>query len=67
MVTSNAQVAARTEVRAVITRADGTVQDCGLISAKYRNPIRQAYWVLVGSRLAHRRIRRINRTHQETP
>lgn len=48
-------------LRAVITRADGTVEDVGVISASYRNPVRQLWWTVVGRRLAARRTARANR------
>lgn len=61
---STAEVKARHGVlRAVITRADGTVEDAGIVSASYASPIRQLWWVLVGRPAANRRIRRINRAH----
>lgn len=45
----------------VVTRADGTRIDHGVVAAHYRNPIRQAWWQLVGRPLANRRIRKSNR------
>lgn len=51
----------RVELRMVVTRADGTVHDHGVVSAHYRNPLRQAWWTLVGQHLANRRIARSNR------
>jgi hypothetical protein len=44
----------------VVTRADGTVHDHGVVSAHYDNPARQLWWELVGRRLADRRIARSN-------
>lgn len=49
------------ELRMVVTRADGTVHDHGIVSAAYKNPIKQAWWLLVRKPLANRRIRRSNR------
>lgn len=53
----------RTEVvhSAVITRADGRVENLGVISATYKSPLKQWWWKHVGQRLAERRIRRANR------
>ncbi len=56
----DAQVPSATELRMVVRRADGTVHDHGVVSAHYRNPIRQAWWDLIGRRLADRRIARSN-------
>jgi hypothetical protein len=49
------------ELRMVVRRADGTIHDHGIVSAHYRNPLKQAWWRLVGRPLANRRIRRSNR------
>lgn len=38
-----------------------TVEDLGVVTAQYRNPLRQAWWQLVGKPLADRRVRRANR------
>lgn len=51
---------------AVITRADGTVEDVGLVAAGYENPIRQFWWDHVGQKLTKRRIRNINSRHLRT-
>lgn len=56
-----AQVPVSAELRMVITRVDGTVEDHGVVSAQYRNPLRQAWWNFVGRPLADRRIARSNR------
>jgi hypothetical protein len=48
------------EVRMQIIRADGTVQDMGLVSASYRNPVRQFVWQRVLKPLADRRIKLTN-------
>ncbi|MFJ5217185.1 hypothetical protein ACIP98_20985 [Streptomyces sp. NPDC088354] len=61
MSAGRADVPLSTELHMVITRADGTVEDQGVVSAQYRNPVRQAWWQLVGRRLANRRIARSNR------
>jgi hypothetical protein len=50
------------ELRMVVTRADGTVHDHGVVSAHYTNPIKEAWWLLVRRPLANRRIRRSNKT-----
>lgn len=57
-----AEQASESVLRMVVTRADGTVHDHGVVSAHYKNPIKQAWWLLVGRPLADRRIRRSNRT-----
>ncbi len=49
-----------TELHAVINRADGSVEDLGQIGGHYRNPIRQAWWRLVGQRRAEARIAAAN-------
>ncbi|MFJ8798518.1 hypothetical protein [Streptomyces sp. NPDC102487] len=49
------------EVRMVVRRADGTVEDHGIVSAHYSNPLRAAWWHLVGRPLANARIARSNR------
>lgn len=41
--------------------APATVVDLGVVSASYRNPIRQFWWDRIGQPLAERRIRRANR------
>jgi hypothetical protein len=52
------------EIRAVVIRADGTREDLGLIAAAYPDqPVKAAWWRLVGRPLADRRIRRTNRLH----
>lgn len=48
---------------AVITRADGTVVDVGVIAAHYRSPWRRLWWRLWGLPAVNRRIKRINRAH----
>jgi hypothetical protein len=35
-------------IRAVVTRADGTVEDHGVVSYYHRNPLRRAYYRLTG-------------------
>lgn len=47
--------------KAVITRADGTVEDLGVIAADYSNPVRRAMWRAFGARLATYRTKRANR------
>ena len=50
------------EVSAVITRADGTIQDLGVVSASYswRKPIKKIMWP-VRKLAADRRIKRANK------
>lgn len=52
-------------IRAVITRADGRVQDVGIIHANYSNPLKRLWWKAVGLHMANRRIRWANR-HKES-
>ncbi|MFI5880810.1 hypothetical protein [Streptomyces sp. NPDC051554] len=52
------------ELRMVIKRADGTVEDHGVVAAQYSSPLRAAWWELVGRRLANRRIARSNRRRE---
>lgn len=49
------------ELSAVIIRADGTVQDLGVIAAEYHQPHRAVRWWLFGRFRAGRRIREANR------
>ena len=51
------------ELHAVIIRADGRREDLGVITASYRNPLRQWWWRLVRQPAARRRIRRANRNN----
>ena len=48
-------------VRAVVTRANGDVVDLGVVSKTARTRRGRAWWRLVGSRLAARRIAKFNR------
>ncbi|MFJ4926807.1 hypothetical protein [Streptomyces sp. NPDC088736] len=59
---SKARVPYASELSMVVTRADGTVHDHGVVDAHYRNPLKQAWWITVRRPLANRRIRRSNRT-----
>jgi hypothetical protein len=54
-------------ISAVITRADGTVEQVGLLAAGYSNPIKQLWWDVVGSRLSTRRINKINKSAKGKP
>jgi hypothetical protein len=40
---ANAEVQ-KAELRAVVTRADGTVEDLGVISYYHKNPLKRALW-----------------------
>jgi len=64
-VSSHADVPASAELRMVVTRADGTVIDHGVVSAAYRNPLRRWWWRHIGQPLATRRIARSNRGRQQ--
>lgn len=48
-------------ISAVITRADGTVEDLGVIDASYKNPLDQFVWAHIRKPLADRRIRQANK------
>lgn len=65
MAEQQAQQPSEAVLRMVVTRADGTIHDHGIVAAHYKNPIRQAWWRYVGQPLANRRIRRSNRTTKE--
>ena len=56
-----ATVPASVTVDLVLVRADGTVHNLGVCSAHYTNPLKQAWWLLVGQHRANHRIRRANR------
>lgn len=58
---TDSKTASSATISAVITRADGTVVDVGVIAAGYANPLKQLWWNQVGKRLAERRIARANR------
>lgn len=62
MAEQRAEQASEALLRMVVTRADGTIHDHGIVSAHYKSPIKQAWWRLIGKPLADRRIRRSNRT-----
>jgi hypothetical protein len=48
----------------VITRADGTVEDHGIVAAHYSNPLRALWWKTVGKPMADCRIALSNRRHR---
>ena len=48
------------EVEHVITRADGTIERVGTAAYWHKNPLRRAWWRLVGARRAQRQIRKAN-------
>ena len=50
------------EFRAVITRADGSVEDLGVVAATYKSPVKRLWWRMWGKPHADRRIDRANRT-----
>ncbi|MGW2936052.1 hypothetical protein ACWDA7_30340 [Streptomyces sp. NPDC001156] len=58
---SKADVPHSSELRMVVRRADGTVEDHGVVAAHYSSRWRAAWWRLVGQPLANRRIARSNR------
>lgn len=55
----------RSELHAVVIRANGTREDLGKIAAHYRNPVKRLWWRLVGKPVADRRIRRTNQRHEQ--
>lgn len=60
------EAASHVEVRAVVTRLDGSQHDLGLISAEYKNPFKRLAWHLVHKPLADRRIRKFNASKETT-
>jgi len=57
----NVQLRNNGSLSAVIIRADGTVEDVGVVSASYSNPLHQWWWEHVGRRRAAWRTARANR------
>ena len=55
-----AKVPSHTTISATITRADGTIEEVGVVAATYDNPLRQWWWDHVGAPRSERRIRRAN-------
>lgn len=49
---------------AVVTRANGTVVDLGVIERNYPDPLRQWWWDQVGRPHVVRRIRRFNESQK---
>jgi hypothetical protein len=49
-----------TVLRHVVTRADGSVHDLGVVSYWSKNPLKMFRWKLVGEPAAKRRIRKFN-------
>ena len=47
--------------RVAIHRADGSVDNIGIIAAHYRNPLKRLWWNLFGSPRANHRINKANR------
>lgn len=62
---TDARVPSEATLRMVVTRADGTVHDHGIVSAYYRNPLKRWWWKHVGRPRADRRIAKSNRTTTE--
>ncbi|MGV9427073.1 hypothetical protein ACWDO7_22655 [Streptomyces sp. NPDC003656] len=58
---SRADVPHSSELRMVVRRVDGTVEDLGIVAAHYSSRWRAAWWRCVGRPLANRRIARSNR------
>lgn len=54
------------EIHAKVIRADGTVDDLGIVNASYKSPWRQAYWRCVRKPLVDRRIRQANKNLKES-
>ena len=42
--------------------AKAKTHDLGIVSATYRNPVKQAWWLLLGRHFANFRIRKANRS-----
>lgn len=51
-------------ISAVVTRADGTVVNLGVISAQYSSPMKNVWWQLFGRKIAHLRIQSFNRSNR---
>jgi hypothetical protein len=56
VIRDKADVPHSSELRMVVRRVDGTVEDHGVVAAHYSNPLRQAWWLLVGLPQARLRI-----------
>lgn len=50
------------QFHAVITRADGSVEDLGVVAATYKSPFRRLWWRIHGKPRADQRIARANRS-----
>lgn len=57
----SADIPADAELHLTIIRADGTRTPLGRTAVITRNPIKRAWWSLIGARLASRRIHAANR------
>lgn len=57
----SADIPADAELHLTIIRADGTRIPLGRAAVITRNPIKRAWWSLIGTRLASRRIHAANR------
>lgn len=55
----------RATIDAVITRADGTQVNLGVVDAYYKNPVKQWWWNTIGKRRAHLKIARANQALRE--
>ena len=54
------QSVSETSCSHIITKADGTVVDLGVVSYWSKNPLKRLRWRLIGKPRADRRIRRFN-------
>lgn len=48
------------EIKAKIIRANGDVEDLGIINAEYKNLLKAIYWKLIGHPLSILRIKKLN-------
>lgn len=60
---SNATAKGQTEatLALVVTRADGRVEEIGVVAAEFTSKRKQLWWDLIGHRKHDRRIRKINK------
>ena len=59
-VTERTQAVSETSLSHVVTRADGTVMNLGVVSYWSKNPAKRLRWRLIGKPAADRRIRKFN-------
>jgi hypothetical protein len=60
-----AEPLATTELSAIITRADGTIEDLGVIAAEYLDKDKQKWWDFVGKFKAEQRVHGANKKFKD--